>query len=137
MLLEIFLFTMSHRSMNWSRSLCVLGTRAVGVEAVLVTGMCLPGMEGGNEFSVLCTGCAFAPEAALHISLIAAPRPSSLEIPFEVCSLSRGSDTLFLHLHRQEEEGGGILLPTPPVSRHGHENSFGAGGEPVRDAQLS
>lgn len=69
MLLEIFLFTMSHRSMNWSRSLCVLGTRAVGVEAVLVTGMCLPGMEGGNEFSVLCTGCAFAPEAALHIAL--------------------------------------------------------------------
>lgn len=23
------------------------------------------------------------------------------------------------------------------VSRHGHENSFGAGGEPVRDVQLS
>ena len=31
-------------------------------------GMCLPGMEGDNEFSVLCIGCAVAPETALHVA---------------------------------------------------------------------
>lgn len=47
-------------------------------------------------------------------SPVGASRPSSLKVSFEVRSLSRGSDTPFLHGHRQEGEGG-ILLPASPA----------------------